>query len=163
MSLATAEFFHDFIIPAAHSFLPTRMDSPEARAMELAIGFQESGFAHRKQVGGPARGLHQFEERGGINGVLSHRATKPFMDAILPVLVVKPWECYDAIADNDVLDCLFARLLLWTHPLALPKRNEPAIAWDYYRSTWRPGKPHPEVWEGNFARAWNLITAKEKP
>ncbi len=161
--IETAEFVIEHVHPAAMSFLPTRFDSPESRAMLLAIGFQESGFAHRKQVGGPARGFWQFEEGGGVNGVLSHRVTKPIIEPILPVLIVKPWECYDALEQNDVLAYIFARLLLWTHRLPLPKRGEPSIAWKQYLDTWRPGRPHSEVWEGNFARAWALITEKETP
>lgn len=153
----TADFVSAHIYPAALSFLPTRMDSSEARAMVLATGFQESGFAHRKQVGGPAHGLWQMEEGGAVNGVLGHRATKPFLDAILPVLVVKPWECYDAIVNNDVLACIFARLLLWTHPKALPGRADADRAWNYYLDLWRPGKPHPETWKGNFWRAWEIV------
>lgn len=125
--------------------------------MLLAIGFQESGFAHRKQVGGPARGFWQFEASGGVRGVLEHRATKPFVDAALPVLVVNPWDAYDALEQNDVLACIFARLLLWTHPMGLPKRTEPGIAWSQYLDTWRPGKPHRDMWDGHFDRAWKIV------
>lgn len=50
--------------------LPAKMDTPKARVMMLAIGMQESRFEHRKQIGGPARGFFQFEEAGGVRGVL---------------------------------------------------------------------------------------------
>lgn len=158
--MTPAEYVSGIVYPGAISFLPSRMASTEAKALVLAVGFQESGFTHRRQFPtGPARGFWQFEEAGGLNGVLGHRLTKPLIDQILPVLVVKPWECFDAIADNDVLACIFARLLLWTHPDALPARGDAAKAWDYYRTTWRPGKPHPATWETNYARAWEMVTA----
>ena len=83
-----------------------------------------------------------------------HVQTKPIIEKILPMLVVKPWECYEAITNNDVLACIFARLLLWTHPQALPKRGDVAGAWAYYLDLWRPGKPHHELWPGNFERGW---------
>lgn len=153
---STVAFVGSLVYPAAMTFLPARMDSPEAKALALAIGFQESGFAHRKQVGGPAHGFWQFEE-GGVNDVLGHSATKPVIDAILPVLTVKPWEVYYAIAYHDVLACILARLLLWTHPSALPKRDNVSVAWNYYLDLWRPGKPHREMWDGNFERAWNMV------
>lgn len=153
--MTTIDYISDFILPAALAILPPRMDSPEARALLLAIGFQESGFVYRRQVLGPARGFWQFEEGGGVNGVLGHSATKPAINSALAVLHYQSWDCYDALADNDVLACIFARLLLWTHPAALPK--EPAAAWDYYRETWRPGKPHRETWESNYAKAWEVV------
>src|SRR5690606_27518522 len=56
--------------------LPSRMDTPKARLMLLAIGLQESRFDHRRQIGGPARGLWQFERGGGVRGVLRHPSSK---------------------------------------------------------------------------------------
>lgn len=152
-----AEYVSAVVYPGAMLLLPGRMDTPQAKALVLTIGFQESGYAHRLQVGGPARGFWQFEERGGVAGVLSHSATEALIDQAMRVLVVREWECFDAIAHNDVLACVFARLLLWTHPPALPSREQISAAWNYYLATWRPGKPHPETWEGNYARAWALV------
>lgn len=153
----TAEYVGSVVYPGAMLLLPGRMDTPQAKALVLAIGFQESGYAHRKQVGGPARGFWQFEEGGGLLGVLSHHASKALAEEAMRALVVRPWECFDAIVHNDVLACAFARLLLWTHPPALPNRDQVDLAWNYYRATWRPGKPHPETWEGNYARAWAMV------
>jgi len=155
--VTTVEYVYGHVMPAALAFLPAPMDSPEARAQMLAIGFQESGFAVRKQSSGPARGFWQFEERGGVNGVLGHPKAKPIIDAILPILVVKPWECYDAIEQNDVLACIFARLLLWTHPQPLPRKDNAPGAYNYYLDLWRPGRPHKEVWSVNFQRAWEIV------
>lgn len=157
----TADFVSGHVYPAALSLLPARMDSPEARAMLLAIGAQESAFKHRVQVQGPARGFWQFEEGGGVRGVLEHPVTRPILLPILDTLCYKPvpLDCYIALAHNDVLAAVFARLLLWTHPKALPARGDAAGAWAYYLATWRPGKPHPDVWPALYDRAWKTVEA----
>ncbi len=143
--------------------LPARMDSPKARAMLLAIGLQESRFEHRVQVRGPAHGFWQFEKGGGVKGVLTHQTTKPL---ILPILDSMGYDsrpdyaaedCYDAIVHNDILACVFARLLLWTHPKPLPVRASPDVGWHYYLSTWRPGRPHRETWDDCFETAWSWV------
>lgn len=154
----TVRWVHDRILPAALALLPARLDSAKARALVMATGLQESLFKHRRQVRGPARGLWQFEEIG-VRGVLEHPASRPLTLAALEVLHYKPGECFAAIEHNDVLACVFARLLLWTHPGQLPA--SPASAWAYYLSTWRPGKPHPETWEANYRRAWELVEGAE--
>lgn len=141
---ATAEFVRAEIMPAAFALLPARLDSRAARVMVLAIGLQESRFEHRRQVRGPARGFWQFEHGGGVRGVLRHAASRPLLLPILATLQYESDECFEAIVHNDVLACVFARLLLWTHPKPLPADAD--AAWRYYIDTWRPGKPHPETW-----------------
>lgn len=151
------EYAGSVVYPAAASILPTEMDSPPAKAMMLAIGLQESGFVARRQMmSGPARGFWEFEE-SGVTAVLGHPVTKPIITPILPSLVVAPWSILEAITYHDVLACILARLLLWTHPDRLPRQGESGIAWRQYLSLWRPGKPHPEVWEANFQRAWTEV------
>lgn len=152
---STRSFVELLVMPAALAMLPPRMDSPEARAEVMAIGMQESRFKHRRQVGGgPALGLWQFESGGGVHGVLTHPSTKPIITPILEVLRYRPSDCYHAIEHNDVLACVFARLLLWTHPKPLPR--DPETAWQYYLDTWRPGKPHRETWDAFYAEAWTV-------
>lgn len=153
--MTTIEYVRDWVIPSALSFLPAKMDSLEARTELLAISLQESGLKYRRQVGGPARGLWQFEQGGGVRGVLDHVQTKPIIIPLLKVLCYEPSpsECHLALADNDILACVFARLLLWTHPLPLPRQDQPAAGWDYYVSLWRPGKPRPDAWNTNFSAA----------
>lgn len=141
-------------MPAALAMLPAKMDSPEARALLVAIGLQESRFTHRRQqLNGPAHGFWQFESAGGVHGVLTHHATKPFIQPVLDALRYEPSDCYYAIRDNDILACVFARLLLFSHPAPLPR--EAAAAWDYYLATWRPGKPRRDTWDGFFIQALN--------
>jgi hypothetical protein len=149
-----------FIFPAAFALLPGVMDTPEARAMLLAIGLQESKFEARRQLGGgPARGLWQFERGGGTVGVLTHASSKPYARLVCAELLYKAElePVFDALPDNDVLACCFARLLLWTLPGLLPSKGQTERGWAQYSEAWRPGKPHPEDWPGNFAQAWGLV------
>lgn len=149
------------VIPAALGMLPERLDSPAARAMLIAIGLQESRFEHRRQIGGPARGFWQFELGGGVRGVrgliFRKTETKQMAREVLAIIGYRDAtaeERYAAIEHNDILACLFARILLWSHPKALPARGEHEYAWEYYIETWRPGKPHRETWDRFYAQAW---------
>lgn len=126
--------------------------------MLVAIGLQESRFTHRRQVGGPARGFWQFELGGGVRGVLTHQATKPIIRAVLERLQYDfdPATSYAAIEHNDVLACIYARLLLWALPYKLPVQGEVESAWGQYLAAWRPGKPHRETWDVFFNEAWGV-------
>lgn len=149
------EFVRRFVIPAAYAVLPAPMGTPEATRMLLAIGWQESRFTHRKQIGGPALGFYQFETIG-VSGVLSHHRSKDLIRKALVDLrytdTPTPYGCHQAIQHNDVLATLFARLYLWTSPLPIPLTAEDG--WKLYLSTWRPGKPHPETWQ----QAWTVAS-----
>lgn len=153
---------YTYTIPAAYTFLPERMQSPEATAMLLAIGLQESKFAARRQLPkGPARGFWQFERAGGVEGVLTHPDTWKPVRQVLNALSYPPeadsYACHTALEHNDVLAVCFARLLLWTLPERLPRRLEIDVAWNQYLRAWRPGKPHPETWPDNYAAAWAIV------
>jgi hypothetical protein len=157
-----------FILPAAFSVLPPIMESTEAKAMLLAIGLQESRFLHRRQTNyGPARGFWQFE-KVGIRGVSRHPASMGHLTAALRALRYEAFigetaNLHYAIEDNDVLAAVFARLLLWTLPGALPGRGQADHGWAQYLDAWRPGKPHPETWRTFFDEAWTLITLESEP
>lgn len=153
------------VYPVAFSLLPPQMDSPAARAMLTAIGLQESRFLHRRQMGhGPARGWWQFE-MGGVEGVLSHHASRQSAEAVCRVLGYDPADergIHLALEHNDVLAVCFARLLLWTDPRMLPGADRPVDGWLIYLATWRPGAVKREgqaailahKWAGHFASAW---------
>lgn len=151
---AMIEHVRDHVIPAAMSLLPERMDTPPARVMLLAIGLQESRFLHRKQINGPARGFFQFE-MGGVSGVARHHASKDHLRGVCDALHYDVGEVYGPIADNDTLACAVARLLLWTHPKALPVNA--ADGWAYYIELWRPGKPKIHTWAGFYEQARSII------
>jgi hypothetical protein len=152
-------YIRQSIIPVTLGMLPTKMDSPAARAMLLAIGLQESRFTHRKQIGGPAHGFWQFERGGGVVGVLNHASTRT---TILSILDAMGYDAtadtsYEAITDNDVLAGVFARMLLWTHPRALPSQADQEGAWFYYINCWRPGRPHRSTWDEFYETAWGMV------
>lgn len=149
-------------VPAALALLPGRMDSPEARAMLFAIGFQESNFAHRRQMGnGPARGFWQFERMGGVKEILTHEVTGPIIAPICETVLVEPTPvaCHEAIQYHDVLAICFARLLLYVDPSPLPSRSQSDLGWTIYKRNWRPGRPYPVMWPNNFLRGWQAIEA----
>lgn len=160
-----------FILPAAASLLPAGMDTPEARAMLLAVGLQETRFTDRVQrtpgslrqwwVGGPARSFWQFEQ-GGLRGLAGHPDSGPLLRAALSAL------CYQAdtsvadlhglIAENDVLAAVCGRLLLRTDPKPLPIQSAgPESSWRCYERNWRPGKPRRETWDACHAEAWRRV------
>lgn len=162
-------YVEQVVIPATMRLLPTKMDSPSARVMLLAIGLQETRFEHRHQVGGgPAHGFWQFEKGGGVRGVrgyiFSHAETKELAKQTLLKIGYRDAteeERFIAIEHNDILACMFARLLLWTHPDPLPKEGEKKKGWKQYLDTWRPGKPREETWDDFFDLAWYVVSRRE--
>lgn len=144
---------------ALTEFLPVRMNTQVARLMMLAIQKQEDPEERRYQVvrrvggtlpenvvgpntaKGPARGLWQFEAGGGISGVLKHPSTEEHIRVICEHFNVPPTPkaCWEAVEHNDILAACFARLLLWSDPLPLPKVSDAEGAFELYLRTWRPG------------------------
>lgn len=162
----TAQYVHDHILPAAFACLPPQMNTPRARALVLAIGLQESRFTARRQLRrGPARGFWQFELGGSVVGVLTHRATRPYIERLLEAFGYPPsaHACYEAIEHNDVLAALFARLNLWWLPGTLADEHEVDKAWQQYLDAWRPGAPHPETWPAFYAQAWAIVRGGPVP
>lgn len=146
-------------IDEAMRHLPSRMDSLEARVLLVAIGMQESRLVHRRQIGGPARGLWQFERGGGVAGVLSHRATANYARHLCGVRGVDPdpSAVWSAMEHDDVLAAGFARLLLWSDPKPLPAVGDVDGSWACYIRTWRPGKPHPHTWPALYRQALKIV------
>lgn len=145
-------------IAPALALLPARMTSPEAEVMMIAIGLQESGLVHRRQIGGPARGLLQFET-GGVRGVLQHEASRKHALRVCAARGVEPTTAavYARLEHDDVLAMAIGRLLLWTDPKPLPELGKVEEAWQLYLRTWRPGKPHRNRWDACYAAALREI------
>lgn len=156
-----------YVVPAAMSLLPGKMDTQEARAEILSIGRQESGFIARQQGGtkkvpgeGPAKSWWQFERKGGVEELLSDQRTSPILVPICHVLGypdTSSASLHEAMEHNDTLACVMARLLLWIDPRSMPKESESKKGWEIYLARWRPGKPHPGTWEDNFKYAWSVM------
>lgn len=146
-------------IEPAYLLLPARMESQAATVNLLAIGLQESRFQHRRQIGGPARGFWQFEQGGGVAGVLRHPATRVHAVRVCDDRKVQavPEQVYQRLEFDDVLTTAFARLLLFTDPAPLPQVGECGKAWDCYLRTWRPGKPHRRTWDALYAQALEAV------
>ena len=143
------------IMPALE-WMPARLTSPQALVMLLAIGLQESGFQTRVQLGnGPARGWWQFEQGGGVAGVLGNSLTRPRALDLCTRCFVKaePEPVWKALEHNDILAAGLARLLLYADPKPLPALDDPGAAWECYVRCWRPGKPRPTDWPENYAAA----------
>lgn len=163
MTFADFQLGARIVAETMHTLLPSQFDSPEARVLLLAIGAQESAFRHRTQIGGPAHGYWQFEQGGGVTGVIRHRATTRWADAVCVVRGASHGRrsVYAAIVNDEVLACAFARLLLWTDPAPLPALGDKDGAWRYYLRTWRPGRPHPGNWEANYSGALECVPHAE--
>lgn len=149
------------VLAQAMELLPSRMDSDRARVMLLAVGLQESRLTHRRQIGGPARGLWQFEKGGGVRGVLNHKASRSYALEVCEERGVKPTmdAVYPALERDDVLAACFARLLLWTDPPPLPPIPHAPAAWSLYLRTWRPGRPHRHTWDALYREAVAAVEA----
>jgi len=157
----TPEFLLQNALSPALRLLPANMGSREAVAMCIAIALQESRIKHRRQINGPARGYWQFEQGGGVRGVLTHPASKPHIQAVLSALdydqASDAGACYVAIEHNDILAAAFARLNLWWLPDPLPAQNAPGAGWSQYIKAWRPGKPHRDTWDAFYEQAWEIV------
>jgi hypothetical protein len=156
-------------INPALKLLPDQMDSDAARVMLLAIGLQESRFNYTFQkvagnpyVKGPAKGYWQFEEGGGVKGVMKHPTTAQTARNLCEARDV-PFESKAinyALETDHVLSSGFARLLLWTDAKPLPNLDAShQVAWDLYARTWRPGHPRRESWDEFHAQARAQVLA----
>lgn len=153
------------MLPAAYALLPPSMQSPEATAILLAIGLQESAFEYRQQIPvAHAHGFWQFEKNGGCVEVLTHPACKGHLKNVLAVLqypaTTTPGELHAAIVHNDVLAAVCARLLLRTIAAPLPMLDaSPDASWQQYLQAWRPGKARRRTWDWNHGAG--VVSARE--
>jgi hypothetical protein len=128
-----------------------------ARVLVMAIAGQESGWAARRQNGGPARSYWQFEKGGGVAGLF--RVTPRQLETVCAACDAPydPATVFEAMAWHDMLACAMARLLLWSDPAPLPAVGDREAGWQYYQRNWRPGVPRPESWASVYDRALAAI------
>lgn len=143
--------------------------SDKAAVLVMAIAGQEGAWRHRRQIGigqyhpqsVGARGYWQFESTWGgpvaLNDVM--QKTPRQLAAICEMLEIPNDELslYEAVAWNDTLACVLARLLLWQDPAALPAIGDKETSWKYYLRNWRPGAPHPDAWPRNYDAAVKAV------
>lgn len=158
-------FLREVVNPAL-GYLPKHMTSDKAKVMMVAICLQESGLRTRRQYGnGPARGLAQFEmgskaSRGGVWGVYLHNASHEMLRQLCRDHDVnfEPHAIWSMLEYNDQFALGVARLLLWTDAKPLPEIGDEKGAWELYADRlWRPGKPRPDEWPGNYGTAVGVV------
>jgi hypothetical protein len=161
----TLDTFQAVALDPGLALLPAQMDTLEARGLLLATALHESQLAHRKQVSGPARGYFQFE-RSGVHGVLYHPASRDLAAAVLVrldygQLTRRSREVCNILEHQDVLAVVIARLLFWTLPAALPRRDQAAVAYEHYLQAWRPNAEKAahrrQEWAINYSVAWQFL------
>lgn len=158
------DLFYKYVIGLTLPFLEEMpavriKDTKEARVMLMAIAGQESNWDARRQYGGPARSYWQFEQGGGVAGVL--RLLPHQVQAVCDALDI-PCDSntiFEAMAWNSALGCSMARFLLYTDYAPLPAVGQVQAAWDMYLRNWRPGAPHPDVWPDKYAIARKYVDA----
>jgi len=157
----TESAFRSAVIPAL-ALLPPHLDSLKARVALLAIGYQESKFRARRQMGGgPARGAWQMERGGGVAGVCRHSASTELARLICHERDCRfePRAIWAQLEHDDILAAAFARLLLLTDPRPLPAVGDEVGCWLLYIRTWQPGKPRLEGWPTAYSVALRLATS----
>jgi hypothetical protein len=130
----------------------------QARVLIMAISGEEDDWEARRQIGGPARSLWQFEEGGGVAELFA--TTPKQLQAVCGYLFI-PYnqnDVFEAMAWNDTLGACMARLLLWQDPAPLPAVGDVQGGWNYYQRNWRPGAPRPAAWPANYATAKGLLS-----
>jgi hypothetical protein len=113
--------------------LMSHFDSYWARVFLVAAQQQEDPeqLGYQRLSGGrkgPARGFWQFEQGGGVRGVMNHPASASYAKAVCALRGV-PWVervIWERLEFDPVMACAFARLLLWTDPFALPTTADAA-------------------------------------
>jgi len=159
LPMTPAQCLQHVVVPALALLGAERYDTREARVMLLAMAGQESNLEHRRQQPGPARGLWQFEQGGGVRGVLNHPSTRAAAAALCSArgVAATPAAVYARLELDDILAAGLARLLLFTLPQRLPDRGNASMAWKQYLDAWRPGKPHIDRWPRNYAAAMKAV------
>jgi hypothetical protein len=147
----TPSQFQARVLDPARALFPFR-DCPESRALLLAIAGQESGWCERRQVPGQeARGWFMFE-LGGVDGVMTHPASRPLLQAFCTEMEI-PWAngtIHEACAWHDGLAYALARLLLWTDSPPLPAVGDSVGGCATYRRLWRPGRFDQLRWDARW-------------
>lgn len=146
--------FYSLVLLPSCGLAPLSMNTQQSRLMLMAAAGQESGWTNRMQIGGPARGLWQFDMTAVLD-LQAHPVCGPLVLAACAMWDVPsdPATIYEAIAWHDPLACHMARLLLWADPAPLPAVGDAAGAYACYTRVWRPGVERPAAWALVYAQA----------
>lgn len=137
-----------------------RLSSPQACCLLLAIGAQESGWRWRRQRPVAwAKSHYQIETATAVAVLNKWDAGRRLWSELFPERPFTSAKIGEAVELSEVGATLIARGIPWLTPHRLPNVDEAdeAYAWWLYsdpkKGTWRPGKPHPEFWPGNWRQA----------
>ena len=110
------------------------------------------------------RGFWQFEQGGGVRGVLAHPASAALARQVCQVRgcrrrrrpCTRAWN-WTMCWRPRLRGCCFGPIR------RLPRTGDADAAWALYLRTWRPGKPHRQTWDALHARrrkrprSWNML------
>lgn len=130
-------------------------DDAPARLLMLAIPGIESLWSNVAQSGGgPGRGFYQ-DESETCGEVLNNRSSSVMMHKVCAALDIPATEAaiYAELLARPELQVALGRLDIWCSPQALPAYGDAHAGWLAYDQTWRPGDPHPAIWDSVYAQA----------
>lgn len=165
---------YDVINPALkelefHGIKPT----DKVRKLMLTIAQKEAGpelEARYQHGGGPARGLWQFERIAVLDVMTRPNTTAQVAFALLDRQLPYTYDAktsmhnqtivtvHEALAQDDRLAAIFARLNLWNHKAPLPELHDEEGAFQQYLAVWRPGAwTHGNSWKrAEIRKAWGV-------
>lgn len=152
------------IIPALEE-LGGVMHTPGAAVFCLAWCLQESELKYRVQKGrkvNPALGLPQLEFGDKAMTALVIQKTPEFRERLLAMGYQPddPEAVRQAARDDDKLAMMIVRLGAYYSNKPMPAVGDAKAAWALYFDAARPGRPRPEKWAANYARAVQAWKAK---
>lgn len=155
------QFYTQILVPSALTLAATApvLDSLNARCQLLTIAGQETGWSERVQIpGGQARGWWQTEKDGMLSGVLNGKYVQTLAavcdDLGIPTALDT---LFEAIAWNDMLAYMVARLGLFMDPYPLPAIGDVDAAYANYIRVWRPGKPDRARWDTLYPQTCKVV------
>jgi hypothetical protein len=149
--------------PMFNQLLP-HFDSPEARVMLLAIGLQESRSSPR----GASTVMVLRAASGSssavavVVGVLTSAASRDYARRrLLKLRNVAPSadSVWRRLEFDDLLAAAICPPDALGQPASMPALGRGGEAWDYYKATWRPGRPRVRTWNGYYAQALEQVRA----
>lgn len=162
-------WFDHAVVPAFTTYMSHPKRNIRAMVQIVATALQESTCRFRKQVPtGPARSYLQIETP---TAMAAYRKDKylgaELMNLNLSMTTLQKTGREAMLASaymaqvvelNDIAAVLVGRAIMWLDPHPLPALGDHAGAWKFYNEfTWRPGKPHPELWPENYLEATEIV------
>lgn len=158
--MSPEEFYTTVLTPGLNKTARFAPHLPRNRSVEVlmtAISGVEADWTERSQIpSGMAHGLFQMQ-LNTIHEIMANPASKKLWELGMDDFGINTRTAehlFEIIAhqEGDVMAVFLARLDLWCNPHPIPFADEESLLFDYYRDTWRPGKPSAK----RFSRAYGL-------